>query len=256
MELVNTREEIIKNTVLFNSYRHSKILEDRKFYKERLRLGNTFVNIKISDKDIFCPSRFAGYKNNNRQEHEAFAQRHGTHTNNKIDSILGKHILKKEFENKYLKFCQDVGVTPSNKKKRQYWLMSISTEELLQTESVHINKYPDELSPSPVYPEGALKQVTVNAYERNEEARKKCIDHFGYKCVVCGFTFSEKYGEIGVGYIHVHHLKPPSEIKKEYQIDPIKDLRPVCPNCHAMLHKDTPPYSVDMLKEIIKKNLM
>tara|TARA_R110002050_G_scaffold54303_4_gene122942 strand:- start:29513 stop:29710 length:198 start_codon:yes stop_codon:yes gene_type:complete len=61
------------------------------------------------------------------------------------------------------------------------------------------------------------------------------------------------YGEIGKGFIHVHHLTPISEIGKKYQIDPINDLRPVCPNCHSMLHRRNPPISVNELKEIIKK---
>lgn len=38
------------------------------------------------------------------------------------------------------------------------------------------------------------------------------------------------------------------------QIDPISDLRPVCPNCHAMLHKKNPPYTIDELREIIHQN--
>ena len=255
MKLVDTREEILQNAVLFDSYRYSKLLEDKKFYRESLRLGNIFLYFNINNKDIFCPSRFVGYKNNTRQKHEEFAQEHGTHSTQKIDTILGKHTLKKELEATYQKLCNDVGVTPLNKKKRQYWSMSLSEDDLLHALPTYIGNYPDELFPSPVFPEGALKQVTVNAYERNEEARKKCIEHFGWECVVCGFTFSKKYGEIGADFIHVHHLKPLSMIKKEYQFDPVKDLRPVCPNCHAMLHKKEPPFSVDKLKEIIKKNL-
>ncbi len=36
---------------------------------------------------------------------------------------------------------------------------------------------------------------------------------------------------MGEGFIHVHHLKPLSEVGYEYRVDPIRDLRPVCPNC-------------------------
>jgi 5-methylcytosine-specific restriction protein A len=60
------------------------------------------------------------------------------------------------------------------------------------------------------------------------------------------------YGKIGDGYIHVHHLTPLNALKgKPQKIDPIKDLRPVCPNCHEMLHKTDPPYTIERLKEII-----
>lgn len=85
--------------------------------------------------------------------------------------------------------------------------------------------------------EGAKKSIIVNAYERNPKARQLCLKEHGYKCCVWGFSFKEIYGEIGAGYIEVHHLKPLNEINEKYQVDPVKDLRSVCPNCHAMLHK-------------------
>jgi 5-methylcytosine-specific restriction protein A len=101
------------------------------------------------------------------------------------------------------------------------------------------------------YFEGARKQVYVSVYERSQSARAKCIDHWGTRCSVCAFSFLELYGERGCNFIHVHHLKPIHEINQVYQLDPINDLRPVCPNCHAMHHKTTPPCSIEDLKEII-----
>lgn len=100
--------------------------------------------------------------------------------------------------------------------------------------------------------EGMAHQVTVNVYERSPEARTICINHYGLNCFVCGFNFENIYGTIGEGFIHVHHLKPISEIKKGYELNPIKDLRPVCPNCHAMLHRRKPAYCIEELKAIIK----
>src|SRR5215510_687494 len=72
--------------------------------------------------------------------------------------------------------------------------------------------------------------------ERDPIARQRCIELYGYRCSVCKFTLEEVYGEIGREFIHVHHLRPLSGIAEEYEIDPVEDLRPVCPNCHAMLH--------------------
>ncbi|MCR9134150.1 MAG: HNH endonuclease [bacterium] len=100
--------------------------------------------------------------------------------------------------------------------------------------------------------EGIKKTIQVNVYERNYKARQKCIEFWEPICAVCGFEFEKKYGELGRGFIHVHHLIPISEIGKAYQVDPINDLRPVCPNCHAMLHKTNPPLTIEELKKKIK----
>jgi 5-methylcytosine-specific restriction protein A len=96
--------------------------------------------------------------------------------------------------------------------------------------------------------EGASQTVSVNAYERNPVARAICLAHYGYACVVCAFDFESTYGKLGKNYIHVHHVVPLSEVKREYMVDPIKDLVPVCPNCHAMIHVTRPCLSVEQLK--------
>jgi len=85
--------------------------------------------------------------------------------------------------------------------------------------------------------EGISKKVSVNKYERSSVARAKCIEFHGCRCLVCGMDFGKEYKGVGEGFIHVHHIVPMSEIKKEYKIDYKKDLVPVCPNCHAMLHR-------------------
>lgn len=102
--------------------------------------------------------------------------------------------------------------------------------------------------------EGAKKIITINAYERNPKARQLCIDYWKPICAVCDFDFGERYGELGKGFIHVHHLTPVSQIGETYEIDPINDLRPVCPNCHAMLHRQEQTLSIDELKLIIATN--
>lgn len=122
------------------------------------------------------------------------------------------------------------------------WLERIGGSEIL---------YPDEAGIDEMFTEGGKKSVFVNMYERNPTARMKCIQHHGVSCEVCGFHFKSFYGNLGEGYIHVHHLKPISSIGDQYEVDPIKDLRPVCPNCHAMLHKNGSSISIDELQSLI-----
>ncbi|MGG3912427.1 HNH endonuclease [Rossellomorea vietnamensis] len=109
----------------------------------------------------------------------------------------------------------------------------------------------EEVSDNDIFIEGAKKQITVNAYERSHHARKKCLEKYGHRCCVCTFDFYKEYGEIGKNFIHVHHLVELNQIGSEYEVDPIKDLRPVCPNCHAMLHKRKPSFTIEELKNFM-----
>ena len=112
--------------------------------------------------------------------------------------------------------------------------------------------FPDELEPGLKYVEGARNQVRVNAYERDKKARDACLKHHGRTCVVCAFNFEFRYGELGKNFIHVHHLNPLAHTDGEYELDPVADLRPVCPNCHAMLHRGESVLSIEELRARLK----
>lgn len=114
------------------------------------------------------------------------------------------------------------------------------------------NLYPDEVEKDKAHIEGAVLSVLVNKYERDPSARAECIAHYGYTCQVCDFDFGQKYGELGAEFIHVHHRTPLSKVGGEYEVDPVRDLVPVCPNCHAMLHRTGIGLTVDELKECIR----
>lgn len=113
--------------------------------------------------------------------------------------------------------------------------------------------YTDQDNTELVVMEGRKKIVKLNHYERNPKNRQKCIDKYGHRCAVCDFDFYETYGEIGKDFIHIHHLKPLADLGGEKEVA-VNDLRPVCPNCHAMLHrKKSGVYSISELKKKIRK---
>jgi 5-methylcytosine-specific restriction protein A len=113
---------------------------------------------------------------------------------------------------------------------------------------------PEEIVQPSGLVEGAVRSITVNAYERNPEARQQCIEAHGTTCCICGFSFGAVYGKVAEGYIHVHHLRPLSEVNGEYVVDPVKDLRPVCPNCHAVLHLGGQCRSIEEVKQLVEHN--
>jgi 5-methylcytosine-specific restriction protein A len=129
------------------------------------------------------------------------------------------------------------------------WARFLATKNIIEDHNAQDSIIlPEELVESEQYYEGAKKQIVVNAYERNSKARKKCLEHYGLSCYVCGFNFEKEYGDIGVGFIHVHHVIPLSDLDHEYALDPIRDLRPVCPNCHAMIHRQRPPFTIEDIR--------
>lgn len=101
------------------------------------------------------------------------------------------------------------------------------------------------------YAEGKEKESKHKSYERNPINRRLCLLFKGYRCSVCGFDFEKSYGEIGKNFIEVHHSLPVSLMEENHIVDPIKELYPLCPNCHAMVHRRTPPYSIEELKDIM-----
>lgn len=110
---------------------------------------------------------------------------------------------------------------------------------------------PEEIDSTVLLVEGAKQRIWVNRYERDAEARRQCIAHYGARCFVCGFDFGATYGSVGVGFIHVHHLLPLSEIGTAYEVDPVADLRPVCPNCHGIIHCRRPPYDLEEVRKFL-----
>ena len=105
--------------------------------------------------------------------------------------------------------------------------------------------------------EGQSHTIAQTYYERDPAARLECLKHYGnkYSCEICGFNFKDFYGEIGKEFIHVHHINFLSDNKgKPTHTNPKEDLIPVCPNCHAMLHRKVNKkfISIPELKKIIK----
>ena len=117
-----------------------------------------------------------------------------------------------------------------------------------------IPQIPEEIISSYDYSEGATTKINVNSYERDPRARKACIKHHGYRCKTCEMSFKETYGPLADKIIHVHHIKPLHKRKKEYKVNPIKDLIPLCPNCHAVIHSKAIPYTLKQIENMIRSS--
>ena len=168
----------------------------------------------------------------------------------KLAKMLGEHLSWEPLPDPFVTtLC-----TFEKPGKEWLWIMRPAVAAALENLGwVSDFKMPDEVETEAVHYEGAIKSVTVNKYERNVEAREKCISHYGCKCFACGLVLQDKYGEEAQGFIQVHHLKALADVGAEYKVDPINDLRPVCPTCHAVIHLRKPGYSIEEIQSMLAK---
>ena len=124
---------------------------------------------------------------------------------------------------------------------------------LLPAPALYDLPLPEEIPADSPLIEGACRTIQVNAYERDPEARRRCIAAHGTNCGVCGFNFGVVYGPVAEGYIHVHHIRPLAEVGEAHTIDPVEDLIPVCPNCHAVLHRQRPAFSIEEVRAFLRR---
>jgi 5-methylcytosine-specific restriction protein A len=168
----------------------------------------------------------------------------------KINSALRIFSLGRELEAiSHILYVKNTGNIPNGieiKKQAEKIKSILETSGFLSPEEISHSVSENYFS------EGKSKTVSVNKYERNIRARMKCIEYYGLNCKVCECNFEEMFGSIGEDFIHVHHKIELASIGKEYKLDPIKDLIPLCPNCHSMIHRRKPAYSIEELRKIRK----
>ena len=105
----------------------------------------------------------------------------------------------------------------------------------------------DNSEPDLGHVEGANSLAIVSKYERSRYNRALCLRYYGFRCRGCGIHMEAKYGPIGQNVIHVHHVVPVSQMGGSYRLDPIRDLIPLCPNCHNVVHRMSPPMKISQL---------
>lgn len=136
---------------------------------------------------------------------------------------------------------------------RQELVLAYETVYGIEEDEGGVNYIDADLYPDiQLHFEGEKKSVLINRYERSRKARIECLKHYGYRCLICGFDFEEVYGSIGKNKIHIHHIIPIAKIGMSYVVDPIKDLQPVCPNCHTIIHSKIVPFTIEEVKAILK----
>ena len=159
---------------------------------------------------------------------------------------------------KYVKDTNGQYVDPKECTSLQIYtqLFNIENDTQLSKNTLHLFAFIDLLlggmDGKSLIREGRETSRLIKGYERSPALRAQAINHHGLDCKICGFNFENIYGSIGSGFIHVHHLERLSDTGQRF-VDPQTDLIPVCPNCHAMLHRRIPPYTQKELKDKLNR---
>lgn len=137
------------------------------------------------------------------------------------------------------------------------WMLHYTDEDFSIEVSEDINQIADDSDPfqsTVIIGQTEGKEVLhyVKTYERSPKNRAEAIRIHGLSCMACGFNFKQVYGEIGDGFIEVHHVKPLHTIDEEVAVNPETDLVCLCANCHRMIHSRRGSIlSIEELKSII-----
>lgn len=94
--------------------------------------------------------------------------------------------------------------------------------------------------------EGKARVTESVVKQRSRKLRQAALEHYTQPdghipCAVCGFDFWTEYGDLGRDYIQLHHEEPVYQYSDDgfhtYLADAIGKMKPVCANCHCMLHR-------------------
>lgn len=243
MELVESINEVIENVILFN----------RQIKDDKSNANKTFTRFSnwyyISELDLFAPNKFIGYKRSENNDYSKDG--HGSRTKDNLKLWFAKV----EQDEPHFQELQNKLVTFANRSHKRISAKTFNNKG--GGIFIYSGQLPDYSSPEEMgqelFPEGGVTQVYVNKYERNPKNRAACINAHGLSCYTCGLNFEDRYGSLGTGFIHVHHLKELSNNPDVHMVDPIKDMIPLCPNCHAMVHREKPALHPEKLIEILKR---
>jgi hypothetical protein len=107
------------------------------------------------------------------------------------------------------------------------------------------------------FAEGERARRESSFFKRNPRLRADAIARYGLRCHVCGFDFESAYGEVGRGYIEIHHLNPLAERADVAAGTPVNttldDVRPLCANCHRVVHRRRPALSIERLQSALRR---
>ena len=245
MKLITTKDQLISNINTVENYFADGTDSEMETIRDLIRKGKCLVGYKVNNEIRFAPSRFLGYVNNKLTKHLNSSTKDGRETNVLISKVLKTKLFANEnLEKRYIRYCKNIGVLPSNYKKRRYWLFELEKD------------FVENLESDGLFPEGKIVERIHKSRERNLKViaiakRNFKLLHGHLFCQVCGFDFEKKYGKTGTDFIEAHHTIAVSTMAENHQTSP-DDIALLCANCHRVVHKKRPWLTMKKLNSLLK----
>jgi 5-methylcytosine-specific restriction protein A len=250
MRLIKNIKQLSENIQRVENYLIGGTDPEIEFIRDLIGNGKCFVAYQVENELRFAPSRFLGYYKNSRDKHIAGRKEKsvdGKDTNPVITSILKSKLNSStKMETNYLRYCNDLGISPSAYSKRRYWVFNLS-EDFVENKEIEGE-----------FPEGKVVERIHKGRERNKKVIADAKQNFKLKhgrvyCQACKFDFEKVYGKHGKDFIEGHHIIPVCDMKSAHKSKP-EEIVLLCANCHRMVHKIRPWLTLVKLKSIVKKN--
>ena len=159
-----------------------------------------------------------------------------------------------------------VGMQSGGKLEKDVWAEYAGRRKALAVEAAHIRmavgsadeKAFSKLPAADPYvgEEGGVIMRLHKRYERDpklvSEKRKAAAGLGKLACEVCGFDFKAAYGDLGDGYIEIHHTKPVHTLAAGTKTE-LEDLALLCANCHRMAHRKRNPLSLEQIRTLLRQ---
>lgn len=192
---------------------------------------------------------------------EILEGRNDTHFSQKVRNLVSHRTLEIKGLAKY-KRIENNGIHKITDKGRIYIEENIDGFDFIESNGFSEEERKQVIDSdfsNLIIEEGYIRSNHVQTKARSKKLVDIAKKHFSINgkiyCDVCRFNFEDFYGEIGKGFIEIHHLKPifvyGGNVEQSAE-EALKNVVPVCSNCHRIIHrKRSNVLPVETLREII-----
>ncbi len=195
---------------------------------------------------------------------QIITNRNDTYFSQKVRNLVSHRTLENKGLATYVRIGQD-GLHKITDKGEKYLLENINNFTFILDNNFDENQRKEVIEndySNLVIEEGFTRFSRVKTKTRSRKLVELAKKHYSQNdkiyCSACKFNFEDFYGEIGKGYIEIHHLKPIFAYENTFEQnikEALTNVIPICSNCHRIIHrKNDQLLSIPSLQALISSH--